>query len=150
MSVDLIIQVELEAPIGWIQLEDRENGYELHKDALSSKTISHRKTDISSEWMAGTFTAHSVRDNAVEPIVFYVAGATPWEHQMRLDAATDALSQVSWRVRITRGNLRTTWRCNPSDYTVESTQELQVAQLSIVRASISHLPNVLHEEVVGP
>lgn len=146
---DLEVFASILTPTGWIELEDEPNGYWLHKDAFAKKAVSHRKREVSSEWVAGTFVADAVRENVIEDVVVYVQGRTPYEMRQRLDALTDGFDQLSYKMTLTEGDLEETWQCNLADYSIECGQEFRLARLAIVRASVPRLPGVTTRQVVG-
>ena len=137
---DLDVSAAILAPTGWIELEDPEGGYELHKESFGKRSYSHRKTEVESEWVAGTYTTRSVRANVNEDLAVWVAGATPFETRMRLDALLKGLDQLSYKIRFRNVDVQETWSCFPADYQLECSQELRLARLVLVRATVPRLP----------
>ena len=146
MSLDVAFAIH--GPGGWIELDDEAAGYETHKDARSEQAVTWRRQNIDSAYVEGTYTNEAVRENVTESVVIRVFGANQWEFSQRLEALTDALSQLQYDFRMQVGNLRETWKCSVADYTVQTPQEMLHASMGIVRAQIPRLPAVVREEVV--
>lgn len=146
MSLD--VEISIHGPGGWILLEDPENGYTAHKEALASKSVTWRKKEIESDYVEGTFTNEAVRANIVEQLVIYVDGLSPWATSERVRALTEALEQLQYEVKVRDGDLEETWTCSVADYTLETGQELRNATMVIVRASVPRLPYATRVQVV--
>lgn len=144
---DLDVAFELETAIGWVQLEDFENGYELHREAFSTKSVSHRKTEVPGEWIEGTPVSRSLRDSIVEDLSVWVGGETHFVMRERLKVITDALESLSYRARYRVEDYQETWTCTPADYTLESEQAFVVAKVVLVRAKVPRYPSALIEQV---
>lgn len=141
MSNDLLdLSAQIQAPGGWLDLEDEANGYWLHNESFKQSSVTHRKTDISSEWVEGSFTTRGVRENVVEQVSVYVQGATPYQLQTRLKALTDALEQLTFQMVVRFGDSQQTWTCEMADYTVVTQQEYRFATMALVQANVPRLP----------
>lgn len=147
MADDLAVQASIQTQLGWVDLEDIANGYELGKESFTEQGVSWRKQTVSSDWLEGTFVNHGVRENVVEKLSVYVTGATPYEMAVRMKVITDALGQTRFGLKFTFDDLQETWSCTMSDYTISSTQELRFSKLALVQASISRLPSVALAQV---
>jgi hypothetical protein len=139
---DLDVSLQLMTPGGWLELEDPDNGYELHKDSFATRSVSHRKQEAASDWIEGSYTARSVRENVVEEIVVWVSGATHFVMDARVDALLAGLEQLSYPVIRRTTDLQETWSCTVADYTIETSQEYSMATLALVRAKVPRLPAV--------
>lgn len=150
MAADLDVSFEMNTPTGWIELEDPVNGYELHKDAFSTRSHGHKKNEVGNDWTAGEYVSRSTQSNVLEQVDFYVGGATIYACQMRLKAVLDGMHSLSYQSRFRMGDYRETWTCTVADYTLESEQALWVSKLVLVRAKIPRHPVVVAEQVVVP
>jgi hypothetical protein len=143
----LDVSFSIEAPSGWIELEDRENGYELHKEAKAERGTQWRKKEISSGYVEGTYVTEAVKENITEPVVVYVYGETPFELETRIIALTDAFDQLQYEIRMRNGDLLETWDCAVADYVVQSPQELINSTMAVVRATVPRRPSVTRAQV---
>lgn len=142
MVDDLDLECSIEGPAGWIVLEDEANGYSLESSSFGEASTTHRKTEVSSEWIEGSFVVRSVRENVTETLAVYVTGATPYELATRLAALTNALEQNSFILTTRWGNLAETYYCSVADYKVTASQPLRFATMALVTATVPHLPTV--------
>ena len=136
----LDVSAKIETPTGWIELDDPEGGYELAADSFATAAISHRKTEVSSEWLEGTFVTRSVRENVAEAVNVYVAGATPYELAARLKALTDGFDQLGYAMVVRFADAAEDWSCQVADYTIETKVEMRHATIALVKASVPRLP----------
>lgn len=135
-------------PAGWIDLEDRANGYEMHKETHAAQAHSWRRQDISSPYVEGTYTNQAVRENVTEAVAIYVYGDTVFELKTRMDLILAALGQLNYQVKARSGNLLETWDCAIADYTIEMGQEMLNSTMCVIRANIPRRPTVVLEEVI--
>lgn len=147
-SGQLAVLAEIETPGGWLQLQDPDNGYELHKDSFNGSSVGSRKTTIESDWVEGEYVTRAVRTNVNENVAVWVEGATPFECWGRVEAFVAGLEQLQFKLRATFADSRETWTCFYSDYQIESSQEMRFSTLVLVRATIPRLPTLLREQVV--
>lgn len=140
---DLEVSFELETPTGWLLLEDPEGGYELHKDSFASRAVSHRKQEVSGEWIEGSYVTRSVRENVTEDVAIWVGGETFFDMDDRVQALVDGLEQLGYGARKVVGDLTETWTCSVADYTIECSQEYMASTVCLVRAKIPRLPAVV-------
>ena len=143
----LSVEAEIETPIGWLALDDEDNGYELHRESFNSQAVQARKVEAEGDWVEGTYTVRAVRDNVSENVAVYIWADTPFELAERIEAFISGLEQLQFRFRVTHGNLREEWTCMWSEYKVETEQAMQFATLALVRATIPRLPAKTRELV---
>lgn len=139
----LDVAFAIQAPSGWVELEDPANGYEAHKETRAEQGVSWRKQEISSTFVEGTFVNDAVKENVTETLAIYVDAHTPYELAVRVKVLTDALSQIRYQVRMRSGNLLETWDCAVADYTVQTPQEMINSRMAVVRASVPRRPTVV-------
>lgn len=144
---DLDISVQIETPTGWLELEDEANGYTVGADSFVSSAVTHRKTEINSEWMEGTFISRAVRENVTETVAVYVTGNSPHQLATRLNRLTDGFNQLSYAMVVRFGDVSETWSCWVSDYTVATKTELRHATIAVVSATVPRLPSVAQSKV---
>jgi hypothetical protein len=142
MANELDVQVEIEAPLGWLALEDMLAGYELHAESFASAQHQSRIIQAEGDWVEGSYAVRAVEGNVTEALSVWVKGEDPYQLAMRIQALTDGLHQLQYRLRLTFGNLREEWVCQYSDYTIESDQNLRFSTLALVKAQVPHLPTV--------
>lgn len=145
---DIDVAASIESPTGWIALEDQVGGYELASDAFSEKGYSHRKTEVSSEWIEGTFVSRSVKENTTEKVSFYVLAATPFALAAKIQRVTDAFDQLSFGMVVRFSDCQETWVCQTADYTISTKQELRHATMALVNATVPRLPTCARVQVV--
>lgn len=148
--ITLDVSFEIETPTGWLECEDPANGYELHKESFVNRATSHRKQEINSNWVEGSYVSQAVRENVVEEVAIYVRGDTPYELWARKQALLDGLEQLAFTARLRFGDLLETWNCEISDYTEESPMEMRFATMAVIRARIPRLPSLTRSQVVLP
>lgn len=147
MANDLDVQAEIETPVGWLALEDMGNGYELHAESFAAKAVQSRKVEAEGDFVEGSYTVRAVAGNVIENVSVWVKGEDPYQLAVRIQALTDGLHQLSYRLRLTIGNMREDWVCQYSDYTIESDQNLRFSTLALVKAQVPHLPTITLTQV---
>ena len=145
--IDLDCSARIMTPTGWIELADRAGGYELGPDAFTQAAVSHRKSEISSEWLEGTFVTRSVRENVTETVSVYVYGDSPYELATRLDALTDGFDQLQYSMVVRFGDAQHEWDCWVADYTIATRQEMRFATMALVSAQVPRLPAAARTQV---
>jgi hypothetical protein len=139
---DLDLQIKILAATGWIDLEDGQH-YEVHKDTLATRQITHRQRTVTSEFIEGSFAATSVRENVNEALVIKVTGDSYYEWRTYIAKLTDALEQLTYQVMVRIEDATEYWDCQPANYSIETQQEFIHARLGIVRATVPRLPDLL-------
>ena len=127
----------------WIQLENPNGGYELHTDTFGQRQVTHRKVEVESEWIEGSYTQRSLRANVMETVSVWVTGASSGEMMKRVRAITDTLDQPSFRIYWEVDGYKEVWICQSSDYVIESSQPMLFARKVLVKATIPRLPKVV-------
>lgn len=144
---DLDIAMAIQAPSGWVELENLPGGYQVHKESRAEQATSWRKQEISSNFVEGTYVNDAVRENVTETVAVYVYGPTSFDLQARVKVLTDAFSQIRYSMRFRDGNLLTTWDCGVADFTVQTPQEMINATMAVVRAQVPRRPSVTTAKV---
>lgn len=140
------LSVQITSPTGVIELEDEANGYSLHGDTFASETYTHRKVEVNSPWLEGTYAVDAVLDNTVEALVVWVSGLAPdgtYSHflfRTRLNALKKCFDQISYQITRTIGDAVEAWDCEVSDYTVETQQEFLFATRGVLRVPVPRRP----------
>jgi hypothetical protein len=137
----LDIAMAIQAPSGWLELENRVGGYVVHKESRAEQAVSWRKQEITSNYVEGTFVNEAVRENVTEAVVVYVYGPTSYDLSVRVKALTDAFSQIRYQMRFRDGNMLTTWDCSVADYTVQTPQEMINSTMAVVKAQVPRRPS---------
>jgi hypothetical protein len=143
----LDVAFAIQAPSGWVELEDPANGYEAHKETRAEQGVSWRKQEITSTFVEGTNVNDAVKENVTESVAIYVDAPTSYVLAQRIKVLTDALSQIRYSMRFRNGNLLETWDCAVADYTIETPQEMINSTMAVVRASVPRRPTVTMAQV---
>lgn len=145
---DLDLSVLISAPDGWHELEDELGGYVLHADSLATRSTPRRNLDVPGDWIDGTFTVRSTKDNVIEALVVYVEGGTAFEFATRLEALKGWFDQMNYQVKVRIGNALETWTCpKPGEYTEDLNQAYRFATRGLLRVQVSRLPRAVLESV---
>lgn len=144
----LDVAASLESPTGWISLQNPVNGFELSAESFSEHATSHRKTDVSSEWIEGTFTTRSVRENTSEKVSVYVQADTPFLLAQKVKTVTDAFDQLSFGMVVRFADCQETWVCHTSEYTIDTKQPFRFATMALINATVPRLPSCSRVQVV--
>ena len=143
MSVgQLDLSARLETPTGWVELEDEANGYCLSAESFTNSVVNHRKIEVQSEWMEGTYVARSVRDNVQEIVAVWVSGNTPNDLSNRIQVLTDGFDQLNYQIITRFGDDQTTWKCFVAGYTIATKIEMRFATSALLTATVPRLPSV--------
>ena len=144
---DLDVAARIQTPSGWIDLNDRAAGYELGPEAFTTAATSHRKGEISSEWMEGTFVTRSVRENIIETVSVYVYGDSAHQLAVRQQALTDGFDQLSYAMVVRFEDAEESWDCWVADYTTSTRAEMRRTNMSLVTAQVPRLPSAARAKV---
>lgn len=126
-----------------VTLELEQAPYSLAATSRAAAQVSHRKHEVSSPYVEGSFATHAVRENIVEPVDVYIETTNRRLMRDALDALELALSFPNWTLQWDwRGlnGVRETWTCFAASYTIETSQPLMVATMALVRAQVPRLP----------
>lgn len=145
---DLDLQIKIFSATGWIDLEDGRH-YEVHKDTLATRQITHRQRTVTSEFIEGSFAATSVRENVNEALVIKVSGTSHYEWKRYIAKLTDALEQLTYQMMVRVEDATEYWDCQPANYSIETQQEFLHARLGVVRATVPRLPELLLVQASG-
>lgn len=145
---DLDLSALLETPTGWLELEDLPSGFEIASDSFSEQGVSHRKTDINNEWIEGTFTSRSVRENITEKVSVYLRADTPFLLAEKIKQVTDAFDQLSFGMVVRFADCQETWVCSTSEYTIGTKAEMRHATMALVSAIVPRLPSCARVQVI--
>lgn len=144
MTLDLVATIT--SPSGLLVLEGNA-GYELQSEAFGQRAVSHRKTEVSSPWIAGTFTVRSVRENISSPVNVWITEPDDYLRAGKVDALTDAFDQLIYTLTLITPVSRETWTCTTADYTLVENQAYRNAGMVLLQAQVPHLPHVLRVAV---
>lgn len=143
-GIDLDVSLLMQLPGGgWLELEDPGNGYSLGKDTFSSRSITHKKVEIDSPWLEGSFVNRAYRNNVIETVAVYVSGSSAETFLQRMRALEDLFSRPQYNMQIRIESRTELWRCQSADMTIETSQELMVAKSALVRAQVPRMPQVV-------
>lgn len=128
-------------------------GVDMHAESFAQRQVSHRKKEITSPWVGGSFVTLSVREQVQEQVSFWVDGedhlgtdpgkSLQQRMQERLDLLCSALDQLSYAVDVSIGDQVYRWDCSVADYTIETNQPMLEATLALVKATIPRSPSAV-------
>lgn len=144
--IDLSVQVLTPGGL-LLELEDPDNGYEVHADSFATSALTHRKTEVANRWIEGTYAVSTVRDNAQEALVVWVEGRTMYDYRSKMEALKTCFDQATFTVVKTIGNAVETWDCEVSDYTEESQQEFIHRTLGALRVQLNRRPHTNLQQI---
>jgi hypothetical protein len=135
----LDVSCKIETPTGWTELNDGRR-YVLEATSFGERSVSWRRTEVSSTFVEGTFPVSAVRENITETLAVWVLGSDRLEHTLARRRLTEALEQLAWRLMLRVEDVSTFWSCFASDYTVSAARELTHARRALVTAKVARLP----------
>jgi hypothetical protein len=138
---DIGLAVSIQTLTGWLDLQDPAGGYLVDAAAFGEHSVSHRKVEVSSGWMEGTFISRSVKDNISESLVIQVAGSDAVQLRARVMALTDAFEQITYQVVVAFGLDQQIWACTVADYQVSTSREFRHRNMAVVKATVPRLPS---------
>ena len=147
-DVLLDVSAKILTPTGWLELENAAGGYELGAESFSEASVGHRKTEITSEWIEGSFVSRAVKEEVSEKVSVYVKGTTPYDLQVKLKALTDGFDQLSFSMVVRFADNQETWDCLVSEYSISTKQEMRFATIALVNATVPRAPTVTRLQVV--
>jgi hypothetical protein len=147
MSDTLDVSVKLETPSGWIELEDHASGYTLSADSFVTSATTHRKTEVSSEWMEGTYVARSVKDNISEQVAVYIQGTSPYDLAQKIAVLAKGFDQLNYQMIVRFADSEDTWNCFVADYTITTKVEIRFATMALLQATVPRLPSSVTRKV---
>jgi hypothetical protein len=144
---ELDVAARIHTATGWVELDDEENGYVLAAESFGERSVTHRKTEITSEFVGGSYVTRSVREQITETLSLYVYGINAMQLDDRIDVVTDALEQLNYQMVVRFGNSQETYTCSPADYTVTTKQEFRHATMAQIKATVPRLPATTRAQV---
>jgi hypothetical protein len=139
MSEDLETQCYISTPSGWLSLNDKVV-FTLAAGSFETSQTTHRKQEVTSPFLEGTYAVNALRENITEPVSVYIKGATHSLMRSALEALKAAFDQVSFTMLIIRGGSSQTWHCYASDYEVGTRREFLHATLAQLTAQVVRAP----------
>jgi hypothetical protein len=144
----LEVSARIQSQLGWLDLQDPPSGYELDATSFVEHSTTHRKVEVSSGWMEGSYIVRSVRENVSEALVVQVTGYTSAELDAKVSALTDALEQISYQIIVSFDNGQQIWDCSVADYTVTTSRDFRFAKMAIVKATVPRLPKIAMNTII--
>lgn len=138
---DLVTAAVLTSSLGVLDLHD-EVSYKLESSTRDNRQVTHRKQDATNPYTEGSLTVHAVRENVTENVSVFVYGTGQQSAKELVDAFTDVLDLPYYVLALTIGDNDELWYCTTADYSIQTTQPLQVARMALVKAAIPRLPKV--------
>lgn len=136
----MIADVILTTPSGPLSLNTAP--YRLAGGSLESSSVTHRRTELQSPFLEGSYVVNSVRENTIVPVSVYVEADTQTELRDAREVLTAALDQVQFTATVVLDEASEMWHCYASDYTVNAPRELLHATKIRVDAQLVRDPKV--------
>lgn len=130
----------------WISLNDHVR-FVLGAESLGERTVSRRRTTITSPFYDGEYEVHSVRENVKEVLQVYVLGPSQSQVTEHLLLLEDAFEQFVYNVRVTMDEHREVWTCQSADWSVDRSHVNAHNVRAHMRIEIPRLPKVAYEAV---
>lgn len=136
----MIFSFMVSTPAGYLALNSEP--YRLAGDTLNLEAVTHRKAEVTSPYVEGTFVVHSVRDNVILPLNIWVEGATYNDLREAVLTLCAAFDQPHFTVMATIDTRTELWNCVASDYSVSNQRELLHSLVARVDVQLVRHPSV--------
>ena len=136
---------------GSLDINDHK-AFELAGDTRNSRQITHRKQEVASAYVPGSFTVNHVKENIMESLSIYVRGYDHHQLHVNIRRLEDAITQPVYYIKWHIEEHAEMWRCQPADYQIESSREFQHSTLAKFKAQIPRYPELLDSsyDIQGP
>lgn len=134
------VSLRVSTPSGDLELNAAP--YELAGNTFETLAQSHRRIEVQNQYVEGTYVIHALRENVIEPVSFYVRGATHAEMVAALTPARDCWSQSTFQVRKEVEGVVEYWQCFASSFSVGTQREFLHATMARVDVQLEHAPGV--------
>lgn len=143
----LMVRAWVSTSTGWLDLNNH-NGFEIDGDSLGNRQVTHRRQEVSSPYLPGSWVVNSVPEMVTETVGVWVRGSSHAEMYFRLAALQDAFTQptffMSWQVE----DHQETWVCNLSDYSINTQREFLHSRTARFVAQVPRYPYAPQEQVI--
>jgi hypothetical protein len=129
-------------PGGLMNLDDHEK-YIVAGDSFTAQTMTWRRQQVQSPYVAGKFTTHAVPDMVTEQLNIWVLGDNQMHLQRNLADLIDAFSQVYYQITWSVDIQSYTWNCEMADYSIDFTNTLTFSRHLSFKANIPRLPAII-------
>lgn len=146
---EIIIRCKISTPSAWMDVNNHD-GYELGAESRATTQVTHRKQTVQSPYVPGTFTLNAVPDNVTETLSWWVRGTDHHDMQVKVRRLTEALTQPDFYVDWTVEEHNEIWRCQTSDYSIETKREFLHAKVAKINAQVPRYPEVLYDRYKLP
>lgn len=139
----MIVDLTVTTATGLISLNT--TPYRLSGETFGSASVTHRRTELKSPYLEGTYVVNSLRENIIETVSVWVGedGLTESELEAAVTALTEALDQVQFQAVKTKDGHSVLWNCYASDYTRVAQREYQHAGKVRVDVQLVRDPKVV-------
>jgi hypothetical protein len=132
--------------VRWITLNDHVHFY-VEGDSLSSSTQSRRRYTVQSSMYDGDWEVHSTASSVTEQVGVYILGIDQIDIADQIMMLEDAFTQSAYSIRVTRNQLRETWRCFPAEWTLDHGRIMSHNVRALMKFSIPRFPKKTYEAV---
>lgn len=130
-------------PTGWLNLNDGKR-YTLEATTLNSRSVGHRRQEITSPHIPGTWLVSAQPENVVETVVIWVNEFDHYALYKAVQDLEDAFSQWYFVMRWQIDQHEWAWSCQLSDYQVDTDRDLLHATMAKFTVRVPRHPEVVH------
>jgi hypothetical protein len=138
-SDTLLVRARVSSPAGWININDHIN-YELSGETRGSRQVGHRKQEVTSPYINGSFVVNAVSDNIDEQVAVWVFGDSHYTMLQKVQALETAFTQLSYAIEWVIEDHAEIWDCQLADYTVNTQREFLHAKQALFTATVPRQP----------
>lgn len=138
---DLTVSVLITTPAA-STMELNADPYRAEASSRSTQQTAWRKVMATNPYVEGSYPVSAVKDNIVEQLSVYVTGSTSADLRAKLEALKACLDQLSYSIAWSVGGDVEYWKCFTAEYSMESSQPLQVARKALLKAQVPRLPTL--------
>lgn len=130
---------EISYGLEWVSLHDHFN-FKIAAADFGSKSVQHRRREVSSAFYDGTFLIHSTKENVTEQVGIYVYGQSQNDVIENLAMLEELFTQFQYHLRFRVGDNEETWYCMPADFSIERTHVYLHNNMALFKASVPRKP----------
>jgi hypothetical protein len=121
-------------------------GYYIQRDGFGPGEVIHRKNQVSSIYLAGSYQTHAVKDQQTTTLKVRVQGSDQSQLYTRMETLAVAMEQFNFTLKLYINGVAYQYDCDTADYSVGDTGNVQDLWLrsdtQIMTFQIPHKPIV--------
>jgi len=138
--------VELSIGNQWVAVSDGRDYY-MGPEDFGDKAYQMRRITAQSPFFDGTYLVHSVKENVSETLSIHVLGSSQNQVTENILLLEEIINQPSFRIRMTMGDHRETWKCQRADYTIQRGHVMMHSTRAVMKIQVSRFPDVSYEVI---